>query len=243
MVSRMIKDSRKGVLIAKLSTSNEAITKIKNKCKDIWLIIKQVWYVPFIWSLAWFSYWIFQESIVPEHSLTQGNYSNYLGLAISIAGILLAGYISGKSRNKDPKITGKAEVEKKSSLTLNQASPIQDSQEALLSQELFQEKDFDKSSESEQQSRYPLSTEPSKIKTPDKMSNEKVQNREMKDNSVPQDDSSFNAQEQQDIALDCLICPNLTSCDHRQKITAESKSECPLARMNSKKYHSESQQD
>ena len=103
----MIKGGKRSVLIARLSTSKDSIKKFQGKCRGLWLIIKQVWYMPFIWSLAWFSYWLFQESIVMGQQLTQGSTFNQIGLAISIVAILIAGCMSGKSGEKNIKKTEK----------------------------------------------------------------------------------------------------------------------------------------
>lgn len=234
MVSRMIKGRKKGVLIAKLSTSDEASTKLKDKCRNIWSIVKQVWYVPFIWSLAWFSYWLFQESIALGQPLTQGNPINYLGLFVSIAAILIAGYISGKSR-KNLEIKRKIAIDDKSSLTTVEEPLRSDSQGVLYSQRIDQKAQYDKSEKSEQQpSQYPKA-ETNRFNRSKQKYLKVIQSLETIDNSQIQSAQSIQAKEHQEIASECLICPNLTSCEQRKRMTVQSKTPCPYANIRPRK--------
>lgn len=183
----MIKGGKRSVLVARLSSSKDAITKFKSKCNGIWSIIKQVWYVPFIWSLAWFSYWIFQEAIVMGQPLTQGSTFNQIGLAVSIVAVLLAGYISGKSGEKNAEKTGNVGIGKKSRLARARRS-----NETHVTS--FQAFDSTHSTHS-------------KVNLSDQI-------------------------KQQDIPTECLICPDLTSCDQRGKIASGSVPHCPYAKDN-----------
>jgi len=239
----MIKGDKRGVLIAKLSASDEAISKLEKKCRNIWSIIKQVWYVPFIWSLAWFSYWLFQECIALGQPLAQGNPFNILGLFASIAAILAAGYISGKSHKKNLEISGKAGIEDKSSFTLLEASLRSDSQGVLHSQRVVQKAQYDKSEKPESQLGNYTPTETNQINRLNDKHLKPVRPLEIIENSQTQGDQSIQAKKHQEIASECLICPNLTSCDQRKRMTADSKTPCSYARMNQEKNPSGSQQD
>ena len=52
MVKRVISQSKKAVFMAKLVALNQAVANSKAKCQHAWLIIRQTWYIPFLWSLA-----------------------------------------------------------------------------------------------------------------------------------------------------------------------------------------------
>jgi hypothetical protein len=89
---KMIGRAKKTDLIAKLSTLSQTMANLKRKCKTIWFIGKQVWYVPFLWSLAWYSYWIFRSALVLHTPLLQINAIDYFGAIISTIALLVAGY-------------------------------------------------------------------------------------------------------------------------------------------------------
>ncbi len=83
-------------LVKKMSNpSSQGIGKFRSTCQDLYSLGKQAWYVPFIWSLAWFSYWTFHDALVLKQ-ITQGTPSALLGLSISISALLFGGYVSGK---------------------------------------------------------------------------------------------------------------------------------------------------
>jgi len=88
----MINRGKKAVLAAKLSALSQALSNLKCKCQTVWFIVKQIWYIPFFWSLAWYSYWIFRSAIVFNTPLLQINATDYLGAIISIVALIIAGY-------------------------------------------------------------------------------------------------------------------------------------------------------
>jgi hypothetical protein len=88
----MISRPKKAVLIAKFSALNQAVANFKCKCQTISLVVKQIWYIPFLWSLAWYSYWIFRSALVFNTPLLQISAVDYLGASISIVALLIAGY-------------------------------------------------------------------------------------------------------------------------------------------------------
>lgn len=227
----MIKGLKRGVLAVRLYTSKDATSKFKSKCRDMWAIIKQVWYVPFIWSLAWFSYWIFQESIVMGHPLTQGSIFNQIGLAISIVAILIAGYISGKSSEKHFEKTGKIGIERKSSSMFPEASSRENSAESFLPKELSQKTQYDRSEQWREPSELYSQIEANLSREPDETPLNSSQTLVSTRNTHEKVNRSDQI-EQQEIPSECLICPNLTSCDQRRNLTAGSKTSCPQTKDN-----------
>lgn len=224
----MIKHTKKGVLMAN-STSSGATSKIKEKFRDMWLFIKQVWYVPFIWSLAWFSYWICHDTIMLGQPLLQINTTNLFGVVLSIGAILFAGYISRKSREKIPEKTGLIEIEKKNSFKYTKVEIEGQSQNMPVSEYLLHQSSCQESDYPELQSENYLSTEPNQIDVPNMAKVEKIQ---VPSSSNSVSDQAMNGDQtktQQDIPSDCLVCPKLANCDQRQNRSTESKTPCPFA--------------
>ena len=86
----MVSRAKKGFPNVKLLALNQAVAGVSNSCRDVWLLYKQLWYVPFFWSLTWFSYWILREVFVLNAPLHQVDAVNYFGAIASIATLLLA---------------------------------------------------------------------------------------------------------------------------------------------------------
>jgi hypothetical protein len=82
--------AKKGFPNVKLLALNQAVAGVSNSCRDFWLLYKQMWYVPFFWSLSWFSYWILREVFVLNAPLHQVDAVNYFGAVASIVVLLLA---------------------------------------------------------------------------------------------------------------------------------------------------------
>jgi hypothetical protein len=68
----------------------KVIPTILTRFSDVWQTYRQMWYVPFIWSFAWCSYWIIFDSVVWNKPLAQLNLLNYVGAAASAVFILAA---------------------------------------------------------------------------------------------------------------------------------------------------------
>jgi hypothetical protein len=56
--------------------------------KVVWGICKRAWQVPFLWSLAFYLFWEARDILVWNKSLWEGNYWNYVGIAVSVAALL-----------------------------------------------------------------------------------------------------------------------------------------------------------
>jgi len=68
----------------------KVIPTILTRFSDVWQTYKQIWYVPFIWSFTWYSYWIIFDSVVWNKPLAQFNLLNYIGATASAIFILVA---------------------------------------------------------------------------------------------------------------------------------------------------------
>jgi len=68
----------------------KVIPTILTRFSDVWQTYKQIWYVPFIWSFMWYSYWIVFDSVVWNKPLAQFNLLNYIGATTSAIFVLAA---------------------------------------------------------------------------------------------------------------------------------------------------------
>jgi hypothetical protein len=68
----------------------KVILTILTRLSDVWHTYKQIWYVPFIWSFAWYSYWIIFDIAVWNKPLAQLNLLNCIGATTSAIFILAA---------------------------------------------------------------------------------------------------------------------------------------------------------
>ena len=71
--------------LAKLSLRLKVLEVRLTMLKEVGDVCKQIWYVPFIWSLAWYLSWIFFSVAIWHKPLAQVNPLNYVGAATSIA--------------------------------------------------------------------------------------------------------------------------------------------------------------
>ena len=234
MVNKLIERSKKGVLIAKLSASKDSTTKIKGKSREIWLFIKQVWYVPFIWSLAWFSYWIFHDIVVLSQPIIQVNKFNYIGVTISISAILFAGYIHEKSNKKSDEKAGKFGIEKEHIFVSSKPLSVESDQESVFPLKTTQKTQREQSEELTPQLKNQSLIETDIIQKQNERSSEFTQPA-IKNIYHNQENLKNQIKTSQEIPSDCLICPNLTNCDQRKRRTVETEIPCPYATANSKK--------
>jgi len=206
------------------------LTRFRRTCRDLWQIAKQVWYVPFIWAFAWFSFWIFRDVIVLKHTLTQGNPSSYVGAAISITALLVAGIVAANSRKKR---------------LLEKASPAEINP---IKTHVFREARDDGSRaknamvEGKQQPK-PFMRRRSSIET-DQVQNlyDGPRNLAKTQTNPPillgQNQHFDQIQKPRDEPSDCLICPRLLTCNYRKNRTLESATPCPFGKETEGLFHS-----
>ena len=90
LVNNMVSRAKKNGLNIRFLTLNQTNGSLGNLFKDIFLLYKQMWYVPFFWSLTWFLYWILRDVLILNMPLTQINPLDCGGAVISILVLLLA---------------------------------------------------------------------------------------------------------------------------------------------------------
>jgi cell division septum initiation protein DivIVA len=92
------------------------ISTILTRLSDVWHTYRQIWYVPFIWSFAWYSYWIIHDIVVWNKPLAQLNMLNYVGATASAIFILAASPIRRRLQ--------KGVVFAKTTVTVEDGKPI-----------------------------------------------------------------------------------------------------------------------
>ena len=205
----------------------------ESKSKDIWLYIKQVWYMPFIWSLAWFSYWIFHDVIVYNHSIFQLSTLNYFGVAISISALLIAGYVYGRSHKKQVEKTAEAGIKAKNLFVFRKAFVKKSSQESLLPQENMHKIQGTKLEQLAPKLKNHSPIETSQTQKPNAVASESTQTPSIIGTSPSQVNLTNQTKKSQEIPSDCLICHKLAKCDQRQKRTNKMGIPCPYAKSDS----------
>ena len=79
----MMSRANKVGLNSKSLTVSQTTPGYGSSTKRIFLLCKQIWYVPFFWALTWFTYWILRATMVLGTPLTQLNPIDLIGAAIS----------------------------------------------------------------------------------------------------------------------------------------------------------------
>jgi hypothetical protein len=211
----MIGRPRKTLLASKVSALTKAVANVKGKCQTIWHFGKQVWYIPFLWSLAWYSYWIFRSVIVLKTPLLQINAIDYFGAVVSMAALLVAGYrAKGPIKKSVAKIT---QINVKRTLSHN--NPMEAKQIRPLSRKT-------------EPSLQMLTAKQPQLKILNKLSVEKrIQAPEMAPPRKPvQQVSRANeitrsrdkpVSPPKDFSTECLTCAKLVNCTYRQQRVAE----------------------
>jgi hypothetical protein len=226
----MINRNKEKVLFAKSSALKQAMTRLKRRYETVWLLIKQIWYIPFIWSLAWFSYWIFYSVIVSNQSLTQVNPLNYLGMAISIAALLIAGFNSGKSINK--KVFGKITVlfNLKKKFSFRKTHDKKKDQRQSFTKKFMHRTKMRQPEKLKSQIKNQSIVEVSQIQMPYEPPQEPLQIPATPNVLSSQSKQPDQTRKSQEIPPDCLVCPNLVNCTQRQNRIIDSETPCPFAK-------------
>jgi len=220
---KMTSQPKKTILIAKLSALNRAIASFKHKCRTAWSIAKQVWYIPFLWSLAWYSYWIFHGAIVLKTPLLQGNVLNYSGAAISIVALLIAGYRARAPIRRSVE-TASAHL----TFHKNQSRLGQNSQNQSLPLKPMQGAQAEHPKQTSMpQAKRQLLIETSQLQKETKLP-QKPAHPPSSVSALPQSPSQSSqsyTSKNQGTENECLTCANLINCAYRQKRIVELKSQ------------------
>jgi hypothetical protein len=197
--------------------------------KDIWIVTKKIWYIPFFWSLAWFSYWIGYSIFVHNQLLAQINPEYYYGMTISIAAILVAGYISGKSTVKKIKVAPSIKKELSMRNSLNETYD----QRQIFNQDFVHRTEMEEDAQNQQIDHGSL-VETFQRERPlersEELTQEPAQTPATPHTSSIQVKPTDQPRKPQETPSDCFVCPNLMNCTERQKRITDPETPCPLAK-------------
>jgi hypothetical protein len=99
MVKKMANRSYRAFL-AKWSLRLNVLGARMTIFKEVGDLCKQVWFVPFTWSLAWYLSWIFYDVAIWQKPLIQVNPWNYVGATTSVAVLLFGTQLRTRIRKE-----------------------------------------------------------------------------------------------------------------------------------------------
>jgi hypothetical protein len=234
--------------MTRLTGLKHAMSNIESKCKAILFVLKQVWYIPFIWSLAWFSYWIFHSTIVLNTPIFQGNPVNYLGAAISIIALLIKGYSARAPIKKSLEATSKISTTLKKDFTFHKHYPGENIQKQSLLRKSAQSVQLEHLTKLKPQLKpqlkqqppieirpihkeirinvKPVQLQPCVTSPEQRQSIAALPTQPRASGVTPPDSSNQLARARrgpssQDPSSECLTCAHLINCKNRQKRTSE----------------------
>jgi len=233
MVSRAKKAGPNVKLIAAYQTG----VNLGNKCRDILSILKQMWFVPFFWSLTWFSYWIIRDVLVLNTSLTQVKPVNLAGAAFSISVLILATPRLGTSIRKKSILLGtRLGINIKKAFLHTRVRPNNNRRSTSLHDVKNSPRPIqvEKTKPQKLQMKYQSSFGKNEVAEPKKVSEKITKSQSIA--STLSSSASYSTQNSmsQEISSECLTCANLINCNHRRYELGETQvqnhksSKCPL---------------
>lgn len=218
-MTNVVSHAKKTFANEKLLALNQTILGLSNRCRNIGLLYKQIWYVPFIWSLTWYSFWILRSAIVLNEPLVQGNPVNYFGAIISIVALVLAVPSFRTAIRKASVLVGVHIKSRRIGFSWRKKL-LQNIQVEIPMQQKLQVK------------------YQSTIKRSQTANLERPKQLKQPSSSLRALSGSTNYSSQQlfqEIPAECLTCANLISCDYRQNRCVDSETQvqkrvpCPFA--------------
>jgi hypothetical protein len=233
----MVSRAKKNCLNLRLIAAYQIGVNLGDKCRDILSILKQMWFVPFFWSLTWFSYWMIRDVLVLNASLTQVKPMNLAGAVVSMSVLLLA-------------VPRLGTFIRKKSITLGTCLAINIKKVFVHARVLFSKRGIITYFHNAKNDPRAIQVEignPEKLQVEHQSSFGKNETAEPKNltekitksqsiASPLSSNASYSPQKHmsQEIASECLTCANLISCNHRRiepgqtQVQNNKSSECPL---------------
>jgi hypothetical protein len=233
----MVSRAKKAGLNLKTIAAYQTSLSLGGKRRDILSIIKQMWFVPFFWSLTWFSYWIIRDLFVLNTSLTQIKPLNLAGAVFSIIVLLLATPRLGTSIRKKAILlrTHRGINVKKGAIhTYIRPDNYNRSTSIHNIKNISPTAHVEKIHLEKPQRKYQSPFRKNELAEPKNVS-EKITKSQSIANALSSS-ASYSRQNQmsQEISAECLTCAYLVSCHHRRYDSDESPlqnrkiSDCPL---------------
>ena len=218
-MTNVVSRAKKTFVIEKFPALYQIILGFSNRCSEIWLLYKKIWYVPFIWSLTWYSFWIVYSAVVFNNPLGQGNLINYFGAIISIVALLLA----------VPRF--RTIIRKASVVGVRiKSRQIGFSWRKKLGQNIQVEKPMQQKLQVEYQSPVKRS-QTANLERPEQLKQHSSSLRDLSASTNYSNQHQFS----EEIPAECLRCANLIGCDYRQNRFVDSETQvqksvpCPFA--------------
>jgi hypothetical protein len=233
----MVSRAKKAGLNLRPIAAYQTGVSLGSKRHDILSIIKQMWFVPFFWSLTWFSYWIIRDIFVLNTSLTQIKPLNLAGAVFSISVLLLATLRLGTNiRKKAILIRTHRGIDARKDVIHTHIRPDNYSKSTSIHimKNIAPTTQVEKIHLEKPQRKYQSPFRKNEIAEPKNVS-EKITKSQSIVNALSSS-ASYSRQNQmpQEISAECLTCANLVNCNHRRYDRNESPlqnrkiSECPL---------------
>jgi hypothetical protein len=233
----MVSRAKKAGLNLRPIAAYQTSVSLGGKRHGIVSIIKQMWFVPFFWSLTWFSYWIIRDIFVLNTSLTQIKPLNLAGAVFSISVLILATPRLGTSiRKKAILIRTHRGINTKKDLIHTHVRPNNYERSTSIHnmKNIAPTTQVEKIHLEKTQRKYQSPFRRKEIVKPKNVS-EKITKSQSVANALSSS-ASYSRQNQmsQEISAECLTCANLVNCNHRRYDRDESplqnrkNSECPL---------------
>jgi hypothetical protein len=233
----MVSRAKKNGLNLRLIAAYQIGVNLGDKCRDILSILKQMWFVPFFWSLTWFSYWIIRDVLVLNSSLTQVKPINLAGAFVSMSVLLLS-------------LPRLGTFIRKKSITLGNCLAINIKKAFVHARVRFSKRGIITHSHYAKNETRSIQAEignPEKLQVEHQSSFGKTETAKPKNltekitkaqsiTSAISSNASYSSQKRmsQEIASECLTCANLISCNHRRiepgqtQVQNNKNSKCPL---------------
>jgi hypothetical protein len=212
----MVSHTKKISANVKLQAFNRIAFDFRSKCRDMLLLCKQIWYVPFIWSLSWYLFWIVRSSVVFNETIVPVNPLNYFGAIISIAALFLAVPRFNTKLRKASVLVGTQIGARIKSGFSDFGGQIKNSRAGISSNNKHTQKiQVEKPLQRKFQVKYQV---PIKINQAAKLGRSKQLKQPSSKFRALSDSGEYPNQYQrsQEIPVECLTCANLISCDYRQ---------------------------
>ena len=233
MVKNMGSRAKKVGLNLKFLSLNQILLGLGSKSKNIFLLCKQIWYVPFFWSLTWFSYWIIREILFLNRSLLQVNSLNFIGAGVSISVLILATPRLGTTiRQKCMNVGVRTGINIKKAFTRKNFHTKSISKSISYSKikKNVEGMQVETSKPQEPHTQYPSLFGKNERDTLEQVEVKSQLGARAYSGSVSYSEPHQTSQE---IASECLTCANLISCKHRRTDSVESQFQdvgCPLVK-------------
>jgi hypothetical protein len=236
-VNSVVSRAKKAELNLKPPALPQLTPGLGRTCRNIFSLYKQIWYVPFFWTLTWYTYWILRAILFLNTPPTQVNPVNYTGAAISTTILLIATPRLGTTIRKNSIIVA-TRVGIKIKKMLFQAHFLTSNESSTSVSKIkpdVQSIQGETSKPQELRIEYQASIDKSMGEKLEQQPQELMPPRSGVSTLASKVRYSDQQHVSQEISAECLTCANLISCNHRRSEPVENQAQdsengkCPFA--------------